>query len=58
MKANSRAILLRAIEEGFSYGWNRAHKHVEVPTRDQIEEAVINAIVSAIDEVFIFETPE
>lgn len=58
MRANCYAILDRAVEEGVAYGWNRAHKHTSTPTEEQVKEAVRNAIMSEVCEVFEFEPYE
>jgi hypothetical protein len=55
MRVRAYPVLERAIEEGFQYGWHRAHKHVENPSSAAIEEAVTQAILSAICEVFDFD---
>lgn len=55
MKARLRVVLDRAIEEGIAYGLNRAYKHTEKPTREQIAEQLDIAIWGSIDEVVSFE---
>lgn len=48
-------VLVRAVEEGFQRGWNRAHKHTDTPTDELIAEQVTSAILGDICEVFDFE---
>lgn len=58
MKAKSYNILVRAIEEGFEYGWNRAHKHLENPSKEVIQNAINDAIINEICEYFSFDDEE
>jgi len=55
MKANEYVILTRAIEEGVSYGLKRAHKHTDSPTEEAMQQAIEEAVVTSICEVFNFE---
>lgn len=55
MKAREYAILARAVEEGVAYGYTRAHKHVDTPTRDQLQACVEMEVLNAICEVFEFD---
>ena len=51
-------MLGRAVEEGFAYGWNRAHKHTDKPNQEVIETEVLRAIMNSICEVFDFDEDE
>jgi hypothetical protein len=42
--------LLGDIENALKYGWNRAHKHTEAPTMDQIIEEQLSEVENAIAE--------
>lgn len=55
MRVRVYEVLVRAIDEGVSTGMHRAHKHTDTPTREAIEDAVSNAVVDAICEVFSFD---
>lgn len=55
IKPKSYTILQRAVEEGCRMGYNRAHKYVDNPTQDQIEDSIVNEVMNAICEVFSFE---
>lgn len=55
MKAKSYVIIERAIEEGYRRGWNRAYKHTDNPSPEQIEIAIKEAIMGEICEVFAFD---
>ena len=57
MKANTYAIIARAIEEGLEYGWSRAHKHTETPTPEAVREAQHDAIMNSVSEMFYFPQP-
>lgn len=47
-------ILTRAIEDGITFGWNRAYKYTDNPTPDVFHREITNAIMMNIDESFIF----
>jgi len=55
MRVNEWMILSRAIEEGVSYGWQRAHKHTETPNPELIKETIERAVENSISEVFTFD---
>jgi hypothetical protein len=54
MKPNTYVILQRAVEEGALLGYRRAFKRVENPTEEQIVEALTDAIMLTVSEVFEF----
>jgi len=54
MRANTRLILERCIEEGAAHGYRRAHKHVENPSDGAIADAISSAIWLEIDTYFDF----
>jgi len=45
-------ILARAIEEGIAYGYQRAYKHTDNPTEEQVKDAIFGGVINAITEVF------
>ena len=55
MRFNAYEILSRAVEEGVSYGYMRAHKHTDIPTEDAIKTEIENAIMTELCEVITFE---
>lgn len=55
MRVNEWTVLSRAIEEGVSYGWQRAHKHTETPDPQLIKETIEWAVENSISEVFTFD---
>jgi len=54
MRPNTYIILQRAVESGSILGYRRAFKHVENPTEEQIVEALTDAVMLTISEVFDF----
>jgi hypothetical protein len=58
MRVKAYDVLTRAVEEGVAHGWTRAHKHLEDPSPDVIEAAMVDAVTSAICEVFEFPTDQ
>ena len=54
MRAKEHAVLDRAIEEGVAYGWRRAHKHTDNPTKDEILAHIEQAVMFEICEWFEF----
>ena len=55
MKAKAYNVVEMAVRAGVEYGYNRAHKHTDSPSEDQIKEAIIKAVMDEICEWFIFE---
>ena len=58
MKPNFRKILEMSVEHGVSYGYRRAHKHVENPTEGAIIDNVVEQVMNSLDEWFDFEDEE
>ena len=48
-------IVCDAVERGVAYGLNRAHKHVDAPTRAHLEEHVSSAVLSELCDVIRFD---
>ena len=55
MKPKFHKILEIAVEHGVSYGYRRAHKHIENPTEGAIIDSVVEQVMNSIDEWFNFE---
>lgn len=51
------AVVERAVAEGVTYGWRRAHKHTDAPSADTIQEEIGRAVMGAIDEVIDWGDP-
>lgn len=54
MKPKIRSILELAIENGLQFGYDRAHKHVDTPTRGAMVDSIDQAIWLEIDSYFDF----
>ncbi len=55
MRVKSYPVLVRAVEEGVRYGWNRAYKHTATPTPDHVQDAIAQAVLNEIAEYFTFD---
>lgn len=55
MKPKFREVLEMAISEGVSYGYKRAHKHVENPSEGAIIDSICENVMDCIYEWFEFE---
>jgi hypothetical protein len=55
MKPNFHKVLETAVEQGASYGYRRAFKHVENPTEGAIIDSIVEQVMNSIDEWFTFE---
>jgi hypothetical protein len=58
MKPKFRKVLEISVEQGVSYGYNRAHKHVENPTEGAIIDSIVEQVMNSLDEWFNFEDEE
>jgi len=45
-------LLVKAVEDGTTYGYRRAHKHTDSPTDSEIITAIQDAIMYEIAEAF------
>jgi hypothetical protein len=55
MVAKEYNVMQMAVSAGVEYGYNRAHKHTDSPSEDQIKEFIIKAVMDDICEWFVFE---
>lgn len=55
MKPRIRQILERAIDEGISYGYHRAHKYTDTPDEHLLSERINYGIWLEIDAIFSFD---
>jgi len=51
VRIDAYAVISRAVEEGIEYGWNRAHKHTDTPSKDHILTEIDNAVMNSLSEV-------
>lgn len=54
----TREIVSRAVEEGVSLGWERAHKHTDMPTHDDITDAISRAVMDELCDILEFVDDE
>ena len=47
-------IIQKAVEEGLEFGWNRAHKHEDLPCKEVIMEHLVQNIMDSLDEIIDF----
>jgi hypothetical protein len=55
MKAKEYELIYDCIDDGVIYGLNRAYKHTETPTKEQLHAALVDAIMLEINEWFEFK---
>ena len=55
MKPKFSKVLETAVEQGVSYGYLRAHKHIENPTEGAIIDSIVEQVMNSLDEWFDFE---
>jgi hypothetical protein len=58
MKAKEYSVLQMAVEQGVRLGWNHAHKHVEKPDAEAIQNCIVDDVTSSIYEWFNFDQQE
>jgi hypothetical protein len=58
MKANTYKVLVRAVEEGVQWGWNRAHKHTDNPTDLALQNHIVEAVLNEVCEWMDFRDQE
>ncbi len=49
------SVFCRAVEEGVSYGWRRAHKHTDTPDVQTIEDQIVTAVLNEVCQYFDFD---
>jgi hypothetical protein len=52
LKPKTYLLLTRCIEDGVHLGVNRAYKHTDKPTQEQLYEAIESAVINEICEWF------
>jgi hypothetical protein len=55
MKANYYKLIELAVDQGIGFGLNRAFKHTDEPTREQIHAEIEREIMTAICEYLTFD---
>ena len=52
LRPNTWRVLELAVEEGVALGYNRAHKHLDNPTEEDIKRHIEEAVLGTISEWF------
>jgi len=52
MRPRTYRILEMAVESGVEYGYNRAYKHTDDPSDEQIKQSISEAVLLEISEWF------
>ena len=47
-------VIDMAVENGIVLGWNRAHKHTDTPSVDQIQDAIHMAVMNELGDWLVF----
>ena len=55
VRINAYEAVVRAVEEGVAYGYQRAFKHTDSPSEEQIKDEIGVAVTNALCEVLIFD---
>ena len=58
MRPKFHIVLETAIKQGVSYGYSRAHKHVENPTEAAIIDSIVKQVINSLDDWFEFGEEE
>ncbi len=58
MKPKEYRVLEMAVVEGVGYGYNRAFKHVDSPSPEEIKDQIIQAVLNSVCEWFDMEENE
>ena len=58
IRFNSYALLERAVEEGVTYGYNRAYKHTSEPSEETLKGEIADAVMLALREIIEFNEEE
>jgi len=54
LEVNVYKLVSRAVEDGITSGWYRAHKHTDAPGSEEIKWQIENAIMNELSEIFIW----
>jgi hypothetical protein len=57
MKAKNHKLIEQCVEEGISWGFQRAYKHEDNPSRTYVRECIQECIMHEIFEWFDFGEP-
>lgn len=54
LKIDSYKVIARAVEEGIERGCQRAHKHVDHPSKELLKREIETAVMNSLSEVLIW----
>lgn len=55
VRVNAYEVIQRAVGEGASRGWCRAHKHSDKPSSESVVDEITEAIMLALGDVLEFD---
>ena len=58
MKVRMYELIQECVENGVSIGFNRAHKHTDTPTDENLQNSIIDSVMMEICERFSFDGDE
>lgn len=58
MQLDEYAIVERAVEEGVQLGCNRAHKHSDTPSKEELTDKILTGVMEALSEVCVWQPQE
>jgi hypothetical protein len=58
MKAKTYQLIQECVENGVQLGFNRAHKHTDTPSDDELQNKIIDSVMLEICEWFSFNEDE
>jgi hypothetical protein len=51
LKINTYVVISRAVEEGITRGWYRAHKHIDTPSEPTIKSEIEKEVLNSLTEI-------
>jgi hypothetical protein len=51
LKINTYVVISRAVEEGITRGWYRAHKHTDTPSEPTIKSEIEKEVLNSLTEI-------
>jgi len=55
VRINVYKIIDEAVENAILYGYSRAHKHVEQPSRDHLVEEIHRQVMNSLCDILVFD---
>jgi hypothetical protein len=55
MKAKTYQLIQECVENGVQLGYNRAHKHTDTPSGQELQNKIIDSVMLEICEWFTFD---